>query len=362
MFKISDYNFISTRFKLNYYNFPKNIFKCNEEGAKKFNEVYYALIKNSNVNLAPLERTRSGGIKHTHNYRFRYDIQAKKNSIELTYIGPEGAARFIFNGRPDGMKGSKAFRLFEKNCKEMGVDLTEFAIENGEEVKKQIPNAPVELYARPDRVYLNAHHIDLNSSFMAGIAEYEPKLAPVILDIYDKRKENPINKDILTRTYGFMQSEWCVVKLNEEKSVNYAYAHLSKAAHEVNNRKIEYLLEELKYSGRRILATNTDGIWYTGELYHDEHEGTKLGQWKHDHNNCQIRFKSKGSYEYIENGKYTPVVRGMTKLDKIKSRDEWEWGDIYYEGSEIITFKFDYRKGIIFEYKNIGDEENIWED
>ena len=189
---------------------------------------------------------------------------------------------------------------------------------------------------------------------MAGIAEYEPKLEPVINKIYKERKINPVNKDILTRTYGFMQSEWCRVNINN-KVYSYAFAHLSKAAMEVNNRKIDYLLDELELSGRKILATNTDGIWYTGELYHDEHEGTKLGQWKHDHKNCMIRFKSKGSYEYEEDGKYHAVVRGLTKLDKIKPREKWEWGDIYKEGSEIAMFTFDYKEGIKFNYNNMDE-------
>jgi hypothetical protein len=100
------------------------------------------------------------------------------------------------------------------------------------------------------------------------------------------------------------------------------------------------LAEKMKKSGRRILAYNTDGIWYVGDVYHDEGEGKGLGQWENDHINCKIRFKSAGSYEYIENGKYTPVQRGLTKLDSIKPRDEWQWGDIFSDEGKEITYTF----------------------
>ena len=72
------------------------------------------------------------------------------------------------------------------------------------------------------------------------------------------------------------------------------------------------LAKQLKDSGRMVLAYNTDGIWYCGEIYHGEGEGNGLGQWSNDHTNCTIRFKSAGSYEYIENGKYR--ISGRNKL------------------------------------------------
>ena len=84
-------------------------------------------------------------------------------------------------------------------------------------------------------------------------------------------------------------------------------------------------------NGRHLILTNVDGIWYTGDIYHGDGEGDKLGQWSNDHMNCTCRAKSAGAYEYIENGEYHAVVRGSTNLDKIKPRDQWVWGDIYNE-------------------------------
>ena len=81
-----------------------------------------------------------------------------------------------------------------------------------------------------------------------------------------------------------------------------------------------------------MIARSTDCIWYEGEIYHGEGEGKALGEWSNDHTNCTFRAKSKGVYEYIENGKYTVVARGYYELDKIKPRDLWSWGDIYNTG------------------------------
>ena len=56
-----------------------------------------------------------------------------------------------------------------------------------------------------------------------------------------------------------------------------------------------------------------------------------------DHIYCQFRLKSKGAYEYIDgDGHYQPVVRGYTKLDQIKDRSEWHWGDIYQ--ADVVKF------------------------
>ena len=88
---------------------------------------------------------------------------------------------------------------------------------------------------------------------------------------------------------------------------------------------------------------NTDGVWYyspNGKPYHGEGEGKGIGCWENDHLDCKWRAKSKGCYEFIEEGKYSPVVRGLTKYDKIKpDRTTWEWGDIFKKEAEVIQLK-----------------------
>jgi hypothetical protein len=359
---LTKYKFKELSEKINYYDIPKTDIPSTENGAEEFNAIYKTLILENNYGIKKIKRTPSGGIKKHRHITFEYDIQILKNSIELTYIGPEGMHRWVFNGRPEGITGGDSFKEFKKICKKYDINLDNYAISNGKEVKETIEKPMIELYGVRDRIYINANHLDINSSYMAGIANAQPELKEVITDIYNKRKTNKVCKDILTHTYGYMQCKWCKVSLDENTKVPYAFAHLSKAAVEFNNRYIENLIKKLIASGRKVLATNTDGIWYTGEVYHDENEGKELGQWKNDHTNCQIRFKSKGCYEYIENDKYTPVVRGATKLDRMKERSEWEWGDIYQEECDIIKYKFDESVGIIAEHKLMNADVILFEE
>jgi hypothetical protein len=109
------------------------------------------------------------------------------------------------------------------------------------------------------------------------------------------------------------------------------------------------LSEKLEKSGRKILGYNTDGIWYQGEIYHAFGEGSALGEWENDHCNCLFRSKSDGAYEFIEDGKYHPVVRGATRLDSIMDRENWKWGDIYTASEFTILYKWDDEVGYVKE-------------
>ena len=44
------------------------------------------------------------------------------------------------------------------------------------------------------------------------------------------------------------------------------------------NRRIRGLTEALRENGNTILAYNTDGIWYVGDIYHGPGEGDQAGQ------------------------------------------------------------------------------------
>jgi hypothetical protein len=106
------------------------------------------------------------------------------------------------------------------------------------------------------------------------------------------------------------------------------YPELARDA--INDTKA-YLLELTKLlqkEGFSIIGYNTDGIFYmdaSNREYHDENEGDDMGQWRVDHHFDKIRFKSAGAYEYIENGEYHAVVRGIPK----EISKTFEWGDIY---------------------------------
>jgi hypothetical protein len=191
-----------------------------------------------------------------------------------------------------------------------------------------------------DKIISDAHHVDFHSSWPAGLCNKYPEFRPVVEFLYNRRHEYPENKLILNASIGYMQSAMAQVRAR--------WAALSKAAIEDNNARIDALAQRLDDAGYTVIAYNTDGIWYTGgEPYHGEGEGNNLGQWENDHTHCQLRFKSPGAYEYIEDGKYTPVVRGYTNLDKIRPRTEWSWGDIYQDASIPIRFAFVEGVGIV---------------
>lgn len=358
---------LTTRGNINYIKIPLNRLGIDSKGISEFNEIYHWFLEQKDEEWTQIERTPSGGIckKKGQLVYPAYYIGVSTSSIEMIFLVAEGQYRFLW-GRTTLKKfdeegndrreksGRECYLMFLDECKKFGVDIHDYAIDNGAEVKKTIPSPKIRLASKSvaNKVFEGAFHIDLNSSFMSGIALNNPELYPPINDIYSHRKDVDENgrptqfsldcKDILTHTYGFFQSEWC--NLNGHK---YALAHLSKQALEFNNNMIDELSEKLIEKDYFILAYNTDGIWVTGgEPYHGEGEGKELGQWKIDHHSCKIRFKSDGAYEFIdEDGKYHPVLRGQSTYDKIKPRTEWEWGDIYK--TEVFQYRFIEGEGLV---------------
>lgn len=296
--------------------FNSIVIKCNSEG---FNRIV---------------RTKIGSYAYSKTICPAYDVRMTKSMIEMTYCGVDGMFRLQVrtvnkDSNDDNLSGWKAFLTFKKICKKYNIELDDYAINNGEDVKKDIEKYIIDFGkdTKAHKIYYNAHHLDFHSSFPSGLVNTHSEFKPVIEELYNGRKTNPEFKYILNSTIGYMQSvDCCRAK----------WANLSRDAINDNNKRIRNMAEKLEENGCQILSYNTDGIWYIGEIYHDENEGKKLGQWENDHTNCIVRFKSKGSYEYMdEDGNYFPVVRGRTLLDDVKDRSEWKWGDIYQEDAKI---------------------------
>lgn len=307
----------------------------NEEGIKTFNEVYRFLLSTT---LKPMKRGAKGTICTSFKNNNTWDCIESKAAIEITvyYMKKLYVWRI---GRPvleDHISGWKAFRLFYNKCKEYNIDLDTYRISNGKEVKEEI-ESPLIFFKNYDKIYKNANHIDFHNSYPAGLANTHPEFKPIVEYFYEKRREDPVNKMVLNATIGYMQSIQCC---------DAAWAQLSRDAINDNNDRIRELAMRIALSGRYILGYNTDGIWYKGNPYHGEGEGTNLGQWENDHINCTLRAKSNGAYEYIENGKYTPVLRGFTNYDIIKPREQWQWGDIYRTDCALLTYTFIKGEGV----------------
>ena len=314
---------------------PLNIIPMTDEGVDEFNTII-DYIHTLELTHTPL--SYSGGIstrkyEHINTYR----VIDHNSSVEIILLYDTYNFRWEFRRDykkdNDGISGRAAFTQFKKVCQEFGIDIDSFRVSSneGQKIKTTIPRAILDVDKKIlDSTWDNVHHIDIHSAYMAGIADTFPLLYKPIEYIYNRRKEpgkSSMYKAILTHSFGYMQSEY--------SPVYYQLSHLSKSAMVWCRNQIIDLTKRLNQSGRKVLMRNTDGIWYQGDIYHGKGEGKQLGQWENDHINCTYRAKSVGCYEYVENGIYTPVARGKYELDKIKPREEWEWGDIYYTGQAI---------------------------
>lgn len=286
-----------------------------------------------------IDRTERGQIRRTRaNRRGVWDIQGKEGGVGLTITAiVEGYYFCYFLSREMSdpslkMSGSTAFEIFNRKCREVGINLKDYAVENGKEINSKIPSPKIwmRFCMREDEAGLkNCHHIDFHNSYPAGLCNTHPEFRPVVEPLYENRKTHPQNKSVLNNTIGYMHSD----------NIDWKYAQLACDAITDNNNRIDELSKRLSESGRFILGYNTDGIWYQGEIYHGEGEGKELGQWENDHINCIFRSKSNGAYEYIEDGQYYPVLRGKTNYDEIKPRTDWSWGDIYKKDLTVKLHK-----------------------
>ena len=340
--------------KPNHLMIPVTALAMDELGATEFNKIYKWLLSQ---NFNTIKRTPSGGISYNPK-EFKppaWDVRTTLNCVELTIILCEGLWRIQFRNLPKAaqtgqkLTGFKAFQLFKKKCKEFNVDLNDYIILNGEEIKKTIekPIIKLERAIFKDVVFDDVNHIDFRNSYPAGLINSYPEFRGPIEWMYEHRKEDDGKwKLVLNASIGYMQSISCCKA---------CWAHLSAAAIKDNNDRVRELANRLKESGRVVICYNTDGIWYAGDKYKGPGEGDKIGQWHHDHLNCVFRAKSEGAYEFIEDGIYTPIVRGYTRKDKMGiDRSNWKWGDIYLEDCEPVKFVFDRSEGVIlYEHRKI---------
>ena len=234
--------------------------------------------------------------------------------------------------------GLDALKLMREEC---GDILKPYALKTNEEVaevKKRIPKVMIKLTSfgellRNQDIY-NVVHLDINSAFPAGVVATHPEFKEFFERHYALRHKDKKHKAVMNYAIGAAQS----LKIRGNR-----YPQLAKDGIQWTIDKLNELTSKLMSKGYLVLGYNTDGIFYkkreNQQLYTDKDEGTELGQWKTDAVFDKIRFKSAGSYEYEINGVYHPVVRGATRLDKIKPRSDWKWGDIYQAIPMATTIK-----------------------
>ena len=297
--------------------------------------------------------TPSGGISIKREHLFYnnccYEVREARYMHELIICSGEGRARVQYDhGQTPQEKqcsGHRAFCKLKRELAKDGIDISKYFITNGKEIKETIPEAMLKLMILPDVKYTHTYHIDINSAYPYAMTILYPEWTNAIERIYKRRQKNKINKSVLVMSYGWFQSRYFGYKL----------AHVSKYCIDFTIDYLNYLTERIREHGS-VIAYNVDGIWFQCEnedfIKELESEATKeLGGFKLDHKNCDIRFKSVGCYEFLEDGVYTPVVRGRTNMDDLKPRIEWEWGDIY-KAIPHIFYNSTEEYGII----EIGDE------
>jgi len=354
-------------FNLNYMLIPVTVVNADIGNETIFNEIYQWLLKS---NFNQITRTKSGGISISSEELFnkleKYDVEFSTGCCEITICTPERSCRIQFrinNYKTDEgeyiISGRESFNIFLKQLKRINIDINKYIItkEEGIELNKTIHKPDIRLIDKEavnpfyggdlNKIYENAFHIDFHKFYMSGLKTSHPEFAPAIDILAEKAKSKDEKtsckyKTIMAATIGYSHSKYS----------GYKYTKLAKDAINTAYKKFDILFEDLINKGYNIIATNTDGIWVEGPtLYHnkDLFEGEGLEHWSIDHKNCRIRFKSAGSYEYIEDDKYHPVVRGRTRLDAITPRDQWKWGDIFLDLAEANRWTFEEGVGIIWE-------------
>ena len=322
---------------MNYLNFPRIAWKFTDENIETFNkQVGYF----KSIGLPKIKRTPRGGIKRC-SFGRGWDVQRIGNSgIELTVTTWWSTYRLALTNTVDEdggatkITGSKAYVTMRNEFKKDGIDLESYAVQNGKEIKKAEIEPPMIMATENlefGRTYENVSHLDFHSSYPGGLARLHPEMRKTIERIYEKRKASDKDGELklaLDASIGFFQSQYCKIGKH-----GYALANLSRDAVNDNNERIRRVTKELIESGRTPLLYNTDGIWYIGEpLECGADYGPGVGRWENDHLALRFRAKSRGAYEYEDGEGYHPVVRGRTKLDEIKPRSEWEWGDVFKIG------------------------------
>lgn len=340
---------VTPRLTTNFRCFATLLLPATTEGMDQFNSIV-SLLQSYKYDDS-LVFTPSGGFCTASN-SCGFGFKIKKSCFELVGFLPCGGFRVLFNGmttsiKQGGLTGGQAYRILREEFKKDGIDLAEYATDDGEEVKATIekPLISTTTYVKcgEEHVYDHVHHLDLHSAYPSGLAFYHPELKGTVERIYNKRKDTQNGgkrlKLALDASIGYFQSEYCIIDHHK-----YALSVLARDAIQWCRDTILELTTLLLEAGYVPLAYNTDGIWYrkrsggSSEPFHCKLEGSTLGTYANDHINCRIRWKSKGSYEYIEDGVYHPVQRGHTTLDSFKPRENWVWGDIFK--GQTLRYRF----------------------
>ena len=324
-------------YKVNFYILPLTQVSLKKENLSqksisKLNE-YLNKFKSCKA-FSKLKRTKSRGISvvgsYLHSHPFQYDIVTSTSKIVITVVTKEGCYKIVlgwFKDKKDKKKGKTPSSRLIKACEDANIDMSSYATdyEEGKQAAETIHKPEVRtVEAMKDKIYEdNIHHLDFHKFYPSGIAMIHPEFKPVFEKLAQEGDKDAL--DIGTR---FLASKYA----------DYSHAKLIKEGIDFMYKRFFEVYMELKNTNHKVLAFNTDGIWYQGDIFHGKYEGAGLGEWENDYTNVKkIRFKSAGlgAYEFIkEDNTYEPRYKGSSTYERVVPRENWVWGDIY-KGSEI---------------------------
>lgn len=327
-----------TTLKPNRIKIPKN-----SVSVEKFNEI----LSFCKSNMQEYVTTASGGIsfskKNLSSMLESYHYEHGSTWGDITILSSVGNVRITHASTDTStsdktapkMTGSAAFGIFKRLCTDFGLDIESYARNNTE--ADAMFRAPLRCHIKDDYLKVwhhHCYHIDFNSSFMSQLAKHYPEFKPVIEHMYNRRKSEPIYKNVLNNTYGYMMSKWA----------KYRFAHLSRLMVTENNKALEELRQKLLINGYRPLMFNSDGIWYADTknkgAYHDDNEGVNLGQWKTDYSDCDLLIGSANNYAIVKDGKTEIKKSGQSNLDKVLPRELWKPCLIFQDITNPIIYRY----------------------
>lgn len=313
-------------------------------------------IDQNNFSWRPFCRSKSGGLaRRISNYDFnRADYwQRGGNRAELVLFDcNRGFCRVQFGAVPKDDKGNlivgtKALRqLINK------IPIINDYVETDEKQNNYYRQEAKKFYRNPDEGGFlgiptsatcyndqeldHVWSLDVHWAFPSALAKIlnDDRATEVLNELYLKRKTNDIIKSMGVAAIGTMCSDFTT---NMGLGAKGALAKLRYQLLEFHAAKMKMLREQIEAQGGIILNMRIDSIKFIAtHRLTIAGEGSELGRWSYEFEDCRYRQATTGKYEYIDNdGVYHAKVNGATVLDRFVARDQWTWGDIYRCGDPI---------------------------
>lgn len=193
---------------------------------------------------------------------------------------------------------------------------------------------PVKCPENPESLYYNycnerfsemtiegCSSLDRNSSFLASMLKVFPQTKPFVEKYY---KEKLFKKQTNAKDYDeFKMFDKIIVGWLRNPKIGKTKAW--QMIINDSNLTIHNLRKRIEKAGCTVVLVNTDAVKFKGDF--DYSESTKIGDFKYEFKNCKMFIKGPKSYGVEIDGKWKFKNAGRSKLDLIKSRENWTLND-----------------------------------